>query len=212
MDSKDRVKINHDKESVRLFSSDILEFFTHVHPLAILIIWLPVAAYFLYSAIRASNQSEHSSLLIGIGVLLGLFLWTAAEYLLHRFVFHFRPRNEWQKRWSFLAHGVHHLQPQQKTRLVMPPVVSIPLALLFYALFYLVFDVVAGVPQWIAPTFSGFILGYLTYDMLHYATHHIPMRRGVMKALKQHHMRHHYKSPNKHFGVSSPLWDRVFGT
>jgi sterol desaturase/sphingolipid hydroxylase (fatty acid hydroxylase superfamily) len=48
----------------------------------------------------------------------------------------------------------------------------------------------------------------LAYDMLHYATHHIPMRRGVWKTLR----RHHYRTPEQRFGVSSPLWDVVFGT
>jgi sterol desaturase/sphingolipid hydroxylase (fatty acid hydroxylase superfamily) len=30
--------------------------------------------------------------------------------------------------------------------------------------------------------------------------------------VRQQHMHHHFKTPNKRFGVSSPLWDYVFGT
>jgi len=75
----------------------------------------------------------------------------------------------------FLFHGVHHAQPQLKTRLVMPPVVSIPLALIFYGLFVAVFDQLLSAAHLIAPAFSGFVLGYLAYDMIHYATHHWPM-------------------------------------
>jgi len=48
--------------------------------------------------------------------------------------------------------------------------------------------------------------------MIHYATHHFPMRSPVAKYLKRHHMMHHYKDPDTRFGVSSPLWDKVFGT
>jgi sterol desaturase/sphingolipid hydroxylase (fatty acid hydroxylase superfamily) len=55
-------------------------------------------------------------------------------------------------------------------------------------------------------------VGYVAYDMIHYATHHFPMRWGVLKALKRYHMLHHYKTPNERFGVSSPTWDAVFGT
>jgi hypothetical protein len=65
-------------------------------------------------------------------MIVGLILWTLIEYGVHRFVFHFKPRNAWQERISFLFHGVHHAQPMAKSRLVMPPAVSIPLALLFH--------------------------------------------------------------------------------
>ena len=58
----------------------------------------------------------------------------------------------------------------------------------------------------------GFMFGYLVYDLTHYATHHFPMRSGVLKALKRHHMQHHYKTPNLRYGVSSPFWDIVFRT
>jgi sterol desaturase/sphingolipid hydroxylase (fatty acid hydroxylase superfamily) len=198
----------HDQEPLRLFRSDFLEFFTHIHPLVVLVVWLPVSAYFIYAAVRAGS----SALSIALGFLLGLLLWTLAEYLLHRFVFHFPPRSERQERVLFLFHGVHHAQPKIKTRLVMPPAVSIPLAVIFYALFWLVLDLALGVPGWLPQTFGGFIAGYLAYDMIHYATHHFPMRSRLPKALKRYHMQHHYKTPSARFGVSSPLWDMVFGT
>ena len=94
----------------------------------------------------------------------------------------------------------------------MPPVVSIPAAIVFYLLFSLVFGVLLGMPQWVAPIYSGFILGYLCYDMIHYATHHFPMRSRAMKYLKRYHMMHHFKTPSARFGVSSPVWDVVFRT
>jgi len=48
--------------------------------------------------------------------------------------------------------------------------------------------------------------------MLHYATHHFPMKRGVLLWLKQYHLRHHYKDDHAGYGISSPLWDYVFRT
>jgi sterol desaturase/sphingolipid hydroxylase (fatty acid hydroxylase superfamily) len=212
------IEINHDKEPIRLFKSDFLEFFTHIHPVVVLIIWVPVAVYFMATAIRnqlgeiAGQVSSTSPASIPLGFLAGLFLWTLAEYTLHRFVFHFRPRTPWQEKVTFLFHGIHHLQPQCKTRLVMPPVVSIPVALLFYATFHLILATLLGMWHWVAPTFAGFVVGYLIYDMIHYASHHFPMRRGIWKFLKRYHMLHHYKTPDRRFGVSSPLWDIVFGT
>jgi sterol desaturase/sphingolipid hydroxylase (fatty acid hydroxylase superfamily) len=205
------VEISRSKEPIRLFKSDFLEFFTHIHPAVVAGIWAPVALYFLARAIVRRSRSV-SPLYIVLAFLVGVFVWTLVEYLLHRFVFHFRPRKAWQERLSFLFHGVHHAQPRSKTRLVMPPAVSIPLALAFYGLYTLVVGTVLGAPHWVAPLFSGFVTGYLGYDMFHYAMHHLPMRRGAWHWLRRNHMYHHAQTPNLRFGVSSPLWDIVFGT
>jgi sterol desaturase/sphingolipid hydroxylase (fatty acid hydroxylase superfamily) len=149
---------------------------------------------------------------LGIAFLAGLILWTFIEYNIHRFFFHYCPKTAWQERIVFLFHGVHHAQPQCKTRLVMPPALSIPLSLVFYGLFSWIVGGLFGSPGWVAPMYAGFGLGYLVYDLTHYATHHFPMRSGVLKYLKRYHMQHHYKTPDARFGVSSPLWDIVFGT
>lgn len=194
---------------VRLFRSDFLEFFTHISPVTVVVLWLPVATFFFARPILKAGRLEWVVL---VGFLLGLFLWTLLEYLLHRFLFHFPARGAFQERISFLFHGVHHAQPQCKTRLVMPPAVSIPLAIGVYALLYLLVGVLLRLPGWVDPLTSGLLVGYLTYDLTHYATHHFPMRNGYAKFLKRYHMQHHYKTPNQRFGVSSPLWDWVFGT
>jgi sterol desaturase/sphingolipid hydroxylase (fatty acid hydroxylase superfamily) len=177
----------------------------------VVVIWLPVAAYSLGRAIVAVS-GEAFPVYIPLGFALGLFAWTWVEYTLHRFVFHFRPRNPWQERISFLFHGVHHAQPLSKTRLVMPPAVSIPLALVLYALLRLVARAILGLDQWVAPVFSGLVIGYLAYDMLHYSTHHLRVRWPWFVFLRRYHMHHHTQTPNLRFGVSSPLWDIVFGT
>jgi sterol desaturase/sphingolipid hydroxylase (fatty acid hydroxylase superfamily) len=137
----------------------------------------------------------------------GLFFWTLTEYLLHRFVFHYEPTTEWGKSLIFLFHGVHHAYPNDSLRLVMPPVVSIPLATLFYFLFLAVFGETLT-----APFFSGFIVGYLIYDEMHYASHHFPLKSKLGLSIKHHHMKHHYQNESLGYGVSSQLWDYVFGT
>jgi len=207
----DDMQINHSEEPIRLFKSDFLEFFSHISPIVVVAIWFPIGIYALVRGFVDWPKGQSVGFVL-IAFLLGLFLWTLAEYLLHRFLFHHHAKSEQGKKIFFLFHGVHHAQPQCKTRLVMPPVVSIPLALVFYGLFHLVFGTLLGGSYWVGPLFSGFILGYLAYDLTHYATHHWPMRNGIWKWLKRHHMRHHYKTPGLRFGVSSPLWDYVFGT
>jgi len=200
-----------DATPIRLFKSDILEFFTHIVPVAVLIIWLPVVGYFLARSV-IDFSGNNFPVYIPTGFLLGMILWTFMEYTLHRFVFHFPARGKLLERVVFLFHGIHHAQPQCKTRLVMPPAVSIPLAFIFYGLYVLVIATLFNVPQWVHPLFAGTIFGYLIYDMIHYATHHLPMHSGYAKFLKRYHMQHHFKTPNQRYGVSSPLWDLVFRT
>jgi sterol desaturase/sphingolipid hydroxylase (fatty acid hydroxylase superfamily) len=200
-----------DPTPIRLFKSDTLEFFTHITPLAVLIIWLPVVGFFLARSLVEPYRSGFP-MYIPAGFILGMFFWTFLEYTLHRFVFHFPARGKLQERIIFLFHGIHHAQPQCKTRLVMPPAVSIPMGFIFYGLYILIIATLLQVPWWVSPLFAGTIFGYLIYDMIHYATHHLPMHIGYAKFLKRYHMQHHFKTPNQRYGVSSPLWDLVLRT
>jgi hypothetical protein len=117
-----------DDAPLRLFKSDFLEWFTHISPVLVLVVFLPIIGFFLWRSARANQGLGWWHVLISFAI--GLLVWPLVEYLLHRFVFHFSPENpsERMKRILFLMHGVHHAQPREKSRLVMPPVVSIPLA------------------------------------------------------------------------------------
>lgn len=202
--------IDHSETPIRLFKSDFMEFFTHISPIAVIVIWVPVAVGFMLLEIIARRGLGW--VYMPVAFLVGLFLWTFAEYMLHRFLFHYQAKSEQARKIFYLFHGIHHHQPQCKTRLVMPPVVSIPLALVMYGIMYSIFVLLLGLTHWLWPVMSGFIVGYLCYDLIHYATHHFAMRNGIWKALKRYHMQHHYKTPDARYGVSSPLWDVIFST
>ena len=190
-------------ESVRMFKSDFMEFCSHVHPVVPMVLYLPVTGWMLYAAFFRN----HLSILAVAGLFaLGVLSWTLLEYIIHRYVFHYEPKSRWGKRLHFIVHGVHHDYPNDSRRLVMPPSVSIPLAILFWLLFAVIFGR-------FAPAISaGFGFGYVCYDSIHYATHHFAMKRGIGLWLKQYHLRHHYKDDHAGYGVSSPLWDYVFRT
>lgn len=196
--------VSNKDESARLFESSFLELFTHVHWTVPLLVYLPVVSYFLYQSATDPLISAETIVLL---FLAGMVVWTFTEYILHRFVFHYEPKTRMGQRLHFLLHGIHHDYPNDSLRLVMPPVVSIPLALIFYFLFLTLLGEV-----FLPAFFAGFIVGYLFYDMIHYATHHAPMKGKVGLVLKQHHMRHHYQTDDYNYGVSSPLWDFVFNT
>jgi sterol desaturase/sphingolipid hydroxylase (fatty acid hydroxylase superfamily) len=106
-----------------------------------------------------------------------------------------------------VIHGVHHEDPQDASRLVMPPFNSVIMG----TLLYLGFRVLLG-PAWVDPFFGSFIFGYLCYDYIHFSVHYFTPRTPIGRYLKQTHMIHHYAMPNARWGVSSPLWDWVFGT
>jgi len=202
--ARDNLKAKRLQESIRLFQNPVLEALSHVHPLVPLMVWLPLVAWLL---VRALWVHELNLLALSGVVLAGLVTWSLAEYLLHRFLFHFPAKSKLGRWLVFAFHGVHHDSPQDKTRLVMPPV---PAALIL-AVLWLLFGLAVPRP-WIEPFMAAFILGYLVYDYMHYATHHFAMRHPVLRFIKRYHMQHHFSSEEGRFGVSSPLWDWVFGT
>ncbi|NDF15002.1 fatty acid hydroxylase [bacterium] len=189
-------------ESIRLFNNPLLEALTHVHPSIPFLIWVPIVAYSLLRSF-ALNDPTAAILL----VFSGLLFWTLTEYAMHRYVFHFQARSKAGQYLVYLFHGIHHEDPEDPTRLVMPPVVSLVLGGLFFVLFNLILG-----PARSLPFFAGFISGYLVYDYIHFATHHFRMRSAWGKALKENHMKHHYLKKGGKWGVSSTLWDHVFGT
>ena len=191
-------------ESVPLFKSKFLDIFTRVAWWVPPLIFLPVIGYFGYISFTQYGFSiaEFTGLFIA-----GLFIWTITEYLFHRFIFHHYPNSALGRKLHFMMHGVHHAYPNDSMRLVMPPLMSIPLSTGFYFLWAFIFK------DYVAPIFTGFILGYLTYDMMHYATHHAKFIKSKWFVhVKNHHMKHHYQDPDHGFGVSSTFWDKIFRT
>ncbi len=190
--------------SIPLFENKLLDKFTYVHPSVPVILYVPVISFFLYRAFFQAGLSIGAMAILFLG---GVLVWTLTEYLMHRHVFHFEAKSNFGKYISHLMHGVHHDYPNDSRRLVMPPVVSIPLAFFFYGLFALLMS-----PGNQSAFFPGFVTGYVVYDMIHYATHHFSMKGRIGSFLTKHHLRHHYKDEELGFGVSSPLWDVVFHT
>ncbi len=195
-------------ESPRLFENDFMDYFSRVYWWVPMIIFVPVIGYFAYLGIAEDGLGW---LKFGLLMAGGILMWTFFEYMVHRFVFHLHPTNEVLKKIHYVAHGIHHDYPQDSLRLVMPPAVSIPLALITYFLTSVICNAL-GAPEVTNTLFSGFVLGYLGYDMLHYATHHAKWRNATFQWLKAYHMKHHYVDPDAGFGITNDLWDRIFRT
>jgi sterol desaturase/sphingolipid hydroxylase (fatty acid hydroxylase superfamily) len=115
----------------------------------------------------------------------GYLAWTVAEYAVHRFVLHGLAPTE---------HLRHHAAPKE-------PVVHV---------FWQIWAALAVVYAILGGAFlSGVLVAYAWYLFAHYSAHHNP--KPLAKTLAKHHLGHH-RLATRNFGVSTTLWDRVFGT
>ncbi|MFC6102164.1 sterol desaturase family protein [Olivibacter domesticus] len=196
------IKANN-KGQAQLFKNKYLEMLTKTHPLVIWGLYIPIIGYMLYYSKTSLNFSSLSIITLFI---LSMFSWTLFEYLAHRYIFHWVSKKNFLKKVTYTLHGNHHEYPRDRQRLFMPPLPSIIISSIIFAVFYLIAGNYAFI--W----FPGFILGYLMYASMHYAIHAFPPPFKWMKPLWRNHHLHHYKDEEKGFGVSSLLWDWIFNT
>lgn len=195
----DKIK---NKGQARLFKNDYLELMTKTHPVVIYSIYFPIIFFMLYYGITHKGLSAGYEILIFLS---GVLFWSFFEYLMHRYLFHMIVESERAKKIVYTMHGVHHEYPRDKERLFMPPVPSLIVSSTIFGIMYLLMG-------WSALAFfPGFVFGYMLYGSMHYAIHAFAPPK-FMKALWRNHHLHHYKTPEKGFGVSSVLWDIVFRT
>lgn len=189
--------------SASLFKNLFLERLTRTNFITPVVLFFVVgASATVFSLVNKYTSIELTLLLFCLGV----FFFTFIEYVMHRFVFHFKANTKRQKEFKYKIHGVHHHYPKDKDRLVMPPVMSIGLAIIFF----FIFKIIAG--NYSFAFWGGFLSGYSLYLIIHYAVHRYRQPKNFLKVLWKHHSLHHYRSDDSAFGVSNPLWDYLFGT
>lgn len=199
---KIEVNVYPDSESPKLFKNKYLEFLTKSHPLLIDAMYITFS-YFLISYFY-NNHSSSAGLIIGL-FLGGFFSWSLAEYFMHRFLYHKIEDATYNTGIQYLFHGIHHEYPNDKSRLVLPVIPSLAIASIFFGIFYLIMGKYAFV-------FSpGFVIGYMAYMTVHYTVHKVAPPRRFNFWWTFHNI-HHYQQHDRAFGVTSPLWDIVFGT
>lgn len=191
------------KGTRQLFKNPILERLSRTH------IAVPLTIFFTYSAVLLYWSITHTSLavwLTAVMFLLGALVFTWVEYITHRYVFHMGTYTKLREKIQYTVHGVHHEFPKDKERLAMPPLLSITIATLLLLLFRLVMGDLAF------SFLPGFLSGYALYLSVHYMVHVYQPPKNFLKVLWINHSVHHYKHGEYVFGVSSPLWDYIYGT
>ncbi len=141
---------------------------------------------------------------IAVAFLLGAFTWTFMEYVIHRWLGHdprFRPN-------LFAAEHVRHhgegnyFAPSWKKACAAAATTA----------------VLAGPAVAIAgwATGLGYVVGfvgmYLGYEVMHRREHTHPGFGPYARWARRHHFHHHFTNPRVNHGVTTPIWDRVFGT
>jgi hypothetical protein len=191
------------KGSKRLFKNPVLEKLSRTHISIPLIVFFSYASGLLYWSITHTSLSATMTISM---FFLGVVSFTWVEYMTHRHIFHMKTFTRWREKIQYTIHGVHHEFPKDKERLAMPPLLSITLATLLLLLFRLVLG------DLVFSFLPGFLVGYAYYLSIHYIVHVYQPPKNWFKILWINHAVHHYKHGEYVFGVSSPLWDYVYGT
>jgi len=189
---------------VRLFDTGALEWLSRVHPLTPALLWTPLVAWLAWRSLAVHHLHGGVVALLAAA---GLLVWSFTEYAVHRYLFHLAGTSPGRRRLQFIVHGVHHANPDDPTRLLMPPAATLAAVAPVYALFCAVLG-----PAWVEPFFASFLAGYLAYDYTHFAIHHRAPRTRLARYLRRRHMLHHFVTPHARWGVTSPLWDWIFHT
>jgi sterol desaturase/sphingolipid hydroxylase (fatty acid hydroxylase superfamily) len=147
------------------------------------------------------HHGNHDILVWSAAMLGGIAFWTLAEYWVHRVLMH-------GYGVFVAAHAMHHAAP--RAYIGTPAWISMPtlLGIIFLPLwFWFGFNIASG-------TLAGVMTGYTWYGLLHHLMHHLqnPPALGYLRNLQSRHMRHHYSPKAGNFGVTTGVWDRLFGT
>jgi sterol desaturase/sphingolipid hydroxylase (fatty acid hydroxylase superfamily) len=195
-----------------LFKGSFLEKLTRTHISIPVTMHLLIVAFFVYISwfdVFAGIPGVKFTVLGYIGLFFGGYLtWTLSEYWVHRVVYHIHTKSKLLLKIQHMGHGIHHQYPKDATRLAMPPVPALIGISIFFGIFWLIMQ------NYAFAFFPGFLLGYVAYISIHYMQHLFkPPAFPPLNRLWKWHALHHYKYPEtKAFGVSTSLWDVVFGT
>jgi 4-hydroxysphinganine ceramide fatty acyl 2-hydroxylase len=191
------------KGSDRLFKSPVLEALTKTH------IAVPLTLFYgigVFTVVASLVWLDLGVISVAALFIVGAFFFTLVEYLVHRYFYHMGADTPRKARLQYVFHGVHHDHPRDKKRLALPPLLSIAVAAMFIGLFRLLLG------QYGFAFGGGFMTGYATYLLAHYAIHVYNPPKNFLGVVWKHHNLHHFVGDTGAFGVSSPLWDHVFGT
>lgn len=156
---------------------------------------IPFGAVMIFAGLRSN---ELSPIAVVLTILLGLAMFSIIEYSFHRWLFHGSVQIMAQ------GHRAHHENPLAYD--------SLPFFLPALMLLSLTGVFVMFMPVKYAFLLTGIMtLSYVIYGLSHFAIHHLHFHNVLARNWAAHHHIHHCRA-DTNFGVTTPLWDIVFGT
>ncbi len=134
---------------------------------------------------------------------LGALSWSWTEYVLHRFAMHEMRGKGLASREHLKHHAdVTYFAPASKKLLSAAgtTAVAFPIA------------AKVGGRRWATAFTTGLIATYFWYEVVHRRLHTHPPTHAYGRWARRSHLHHHFGSPMRNHGVTSPVWDQVFGT
>ena len=136
-------------------------------------------------------------------VALGMALWTLGEYLMHRFAMH-ALRGKGMASREHLRHHAERDSVLESWYFAWTGVIAVGIALAINASKLLgPVGVCLG---------AGWVAGYGFYDWIHWRAHRRPIAHPYERWVRRHHFHHHFGHPTANHGVTTPVWDLVFGS
>jgi sterol desaturase/sphingolipid hydroxylase (fatty acid hydroxylase superfamily) len=133
----------------------------------------------------------------------GAFFWTLCEYILHRFLGHEHKGKNFFKS----EHQLHHSKFNYFAPFYKKAIASIVVS----TILFIVLNLFLSPLNAFAFVF-GFTSMYFLYESTHFRYHSVEPIIKPFILLRKHHFYHHFHNPKVNHGVTTRLWDRVFGT
>lgn len=138
----------------------------------------------------------------GVAAVAGVLTWTLLEYVIHRWAGHVYKRN-----FFGTEHTRHHREGDYFAAAWKKGIAAVVVLLVL----------TNAVGLWlgwgVGFTYAGGLTGfYLTYEWLHRREHTHAPANAYGRWARRHHFWHHFGNPKVNHGVTSPVWDLVFGT
>ena len=153
----------------------------------------------------------HAPLRTLAAVVAALLLYPVAEYLLHRFVLHarFLYRNPYTADLWKRIHYDHHQDPNRLDVLFGSPWNTLPTILLISLP---VGGLIGGWSAALAALATALTL-FCIYEFCHCVQHlNYTPKSAWLRAIKKHHMAHHFHNETGNFGITSTFIDRLVGS
>jgi sterol desaturase/sphingolipid hydroxylase (fatty acid hydroxylase superfamily) len=140
--------------------------------------------------------------------LVGLLIWGLYEYAVHRWVLHREPGASGLDLPGNRTHLRHHAEPDSLARLSVQLSESLPVC----GVYCLIAWAATGSWQSMTYLYTGLMAGYFFYEYLDYQAHHGMSRSRFVRYFRKYHLLHHHYDAKVRYGVTSPLFDYIFGT